>query len=45
LLVRLHELGAFSEEELVARADEAESRVELSEDERIGAIKQKYYVK
>lgn len=45
LRVRLHELGALSEEELVSRADEAESRVELSEDERIGAMKQKYYVK
>lgn len=45
MLVRLRELGALSEQELVARAEEAESQVELSEDERIGAIKQKYWVK
>ena len=45
LLARLRKLGGLSDEELVARADAAESRVELAEDQRIGAIKQKYYVK
>ena len=45
LTTRLHELAALSDEELVALADAAESKVELSEDQRIGAIKQKYYVK
>ena len=45
LLSRLREIGGLSDEELVARAEEAESKVELSEDERIGAIKRKYFVK
>ena len=42
---RVKELGALSEEELVAVADAAESKTELAEDQRISSIKQKYYVK
>ena len=45
LVGRLHELAALSDRKLVALAEEAESKVELSEDQRIGAIKDKYYVK
>ncbi len=42
---RIRTLGQMSDEELARIADEAESKIELAEDERIGAIKQKYYVK
>ena len=45
LLARLRKLGGLSDDELVARAEEAESRVELAEDQRIGAIKRRYFVK
>ena len=45
LLARLPELGALSDEELVAAAEQAESKVEMVEDQRESEIKQKYFVK
>jgi len=42
---RITELGKLSDEELVKIADEAESKVEMVEDERISKIKAKYYVR
>ncbi|MBI3420686.1 MAG: HD domain-containing protein [Candidatus Sungbacteria bacterium] len=42
---RVNELRALSEDELARIADKAESQIELAEDERIGAIKGKYWVK
>src|SRR3989338_1939574 len=42
---RVAELGKLSDEELVKIADEAESKVEMVEDERVSEIKAKYYVK
>ena len=45
LLRRVGELKELSEEELAGIAQTAESQVELAEDERIGAIKDKYWVK
>lgn len=45
LLARLPEIGKLSDEELVALADAAESRVEMVEDQRESEMKQKYFVK
>ncbi|MBI4224763.1 MAG: HD domain-containing protein [Candidatus Sungbacteria bacterium] len=45
LLGRVKSLAALSEKELADIASAAESKIELSEDERIGAIKGKYWVK
>lgn len=42
---RTAELGKLSDEELKHIAEEAESKVEMREDERISEIKSKYYVK
>ena len=42
---RVKNLGNLSDEELIKIADSAESKIELSEDERISSIKSKYYVK
>jgi len=42
---RVKSLGNLSDEELIKIADSAESKIELSEDERISSIKSKYYVK
>lgn len=42
---RIGELRELSEEELAKIANAAESKIELAEDERIGAIKGKYWVK
>ncbi len=45
LLARLPELGALSDEELIAAAEQAESKVEMVEDQRESKIKQRYFVK
>lgn len=45
LLARLKEVGKLSDDELVAAADAAESKVEMVEDQRESAIKRKYFVK
>lgn len=45
LEVRVQELGALSDDALVAIAEQAESQIELAEDERISSMKAKYYVK
>jgi len=45
LTERVRVLGALSDEELVAIAEQAESKVEMVEDQRESAIKQKYFVK
>ncbi|MBI2640840.1 MAG: CCA tRNA nucleotidyltransferase [Candidatus Sungbacteria bacterium] len=45
LELRIKNLGALSDEELVKIADAAESKVEMVEDERISEMKAKYYVK
>lgn len=45
LLRRINELRQLSEAELADIANAAESKIELAEDERIGAIKGKYWVK
>ncbi len=42
---RIKNLGALSDEDLVRIANAAESKVEMVEDERIGGMKAKYYVK
>jgi len=42
---RIKELGELSDEELIKIANEAESKVEMTEDERVSGIKAKYYVK
>lgn len=42
---RIAELGAMSDEELIKLREQAESRVELLEDQREQEIKGKYYVK
>ncbi len=42
---RVRELGKLSDDELVKIAEEAESKVEMTEDERVSQIKAKYYVK
>lgn len=42
---KIYELGKLSDKELVRIADEAESKVELGEDERISSIKARYFVK
>lgn len=42
---RVEELGKLSNEELVKMAESSEEKVELAEDERIGEMKAKYYVK
>ena len=42
---RVQELGAMSDEELVKLREQAETRVELLEDQREEEIKRKYYVK
>ncbi|QQG45756.1 MAG: HD domain-containing protein [Candidatus Sungiibacteriota bacterium] len=45
LEARIQELGKLSDEELVKIAEVAETKVEMTEDERISGIKAKYYVK
>lgn len=45
LEVRIKELGKLSDEELMKIADAAETKVEMVEDERVGEMKAKYYVK
>lgn len=45
LLARIKSLAELSEEQLAEIANAAESKIELAEDERIGAIKGKYWVK
>ena len=45
LVARVKELGVLTEQELVATAAAAESKIELAEDERVSSIKAKYYVK
>lgn len=45
LLGRIGELAELSEAELAGIAHAAESKIELAEDERIGAMKGKYWVK
>lgn len=45
LEARVADLGKLSDEELVRIAHEAETKVEMTEDERISSIKQKYWVK
>ncbi len=45
LEARVQELGMLSDEELVQIAENAESKVELAEDQRIASIKAKYWVK
>jgi len=42
---RTKALGKLSDEELVRIAEQAESKIELAEDERLSSIKAKYYVK
>ena len=42
---RILELGKLADEELIKIAEDAESKVEMTEDERISSIKAKYYVK
>lgn len=42
---KIHELDKLPDEELVRIAEEAESKVELGEDERLSAIKARYFVK
>lgn len=43
--LRIRSLGQLSEEELIKIAKEAESKVEMVEDERVSGMKAKYYVK
>lgn len=45
LELRIKELSKLSDEELVKMAENSEQKVELMEDERVGEIKAKYYVK
>ncbi|MBI3442444.1 MAG: HD domain-containing protein [Candidatus Sungbacteria bacterium] len=45
LMARIAELRELSEQELADIAHAAESKIELAEDERIGAMKGKYWVK
>lgn len=45
LELRIKNLGKLSDEGLVKIAEEAEHKVEMTEDERISSIKAKYYVK
>ena len=45
LEARVRELGGLSDDELTKIAEAAESKVEMTENEREGAIKQKYWVK
>ncbi|MDZ4285395.1 MAG: hypothetical protein U1A23_00540, partial [Candidatus Sungbacteria bacterium] len=45
LEARVAELGKLPDEELIKIAQEAESKVEMTEDERISGIKAKYWVK
>ena len=45
LEARIKELGKLSDEELIKIAEAAESKVEMTEDQRISGIKGKYYVK
>jgi poly(A) polymerase/tRNA nucleotidyltransferase (CCA-adding enzyme) len=42
---RVGELGKLSDEELVKMAESSEQKVELMEDERVGEMKARYYVK
>lgn len=42
---RIKDLGRLSDEELIKIAEEAESKVEMVEGERVSEIKAKYYVK
>ena len=42
---RVRELGRLSDAELTQIAEQAESKVEILEDQREGQIKQRYYVK
>ncbi len=42
---RVQELGKLSDEELIKMAESSEQKVELMEDERVGEMKAKYYVK
>lgn len=42
---RAQELGTLPDEELIRIAEEAESKVEMVEDQRISEIKSRYYVK
>src|SRR3989344_6008243 len=45
LELRVENLGKLSDDELIKLAEVAESKVEMTEDERISLIKAKYYVK
>lgn len=45
LELRTKDLGRLSDEDLIKIAEEAESKVEMVEDERVSEIKAKYYVK
>ncbi|OGZ97012.1 MAG: hypothetical protein A3J10_04265 [Candidatus Sungbacteria bacterium RIFCSPLOWO2_02_FULL_54_10] len=45
LMARIGELGQMPDEELVRIAEASESKIEISEDERISSIKAKYHVK
>jgi len=45
LEARIKNLGKLSDEELVKIAEAAESKVEMTEDDRVSKIKEKYYVK
>ncbi|TSC67996.1 MAG: putative domain HDIG [Parcubacteria group bacterium Gr01-1014_66] len=45
LLERVQEVGVLPDDKLTSIAEEAESRVEILEDQRESAIKQKYWVK
>lgn len=45
LELRTKDLGRLSDEDLIKIAEEAESKVEMVEDERVSDIKAKYYVK
>ena len=45
LEARIKNLGELSDDELVKIAEDAESKFEMTEDERISKIKHKYYVK
>ena len=45
LELRIKDLGKLSDEELIKIAKEAESKVEMVEDERVSEMKAKYYVK
>ena len=42
---RIKELGKLSDEELIKIAEAAENKVEMTEDQRISGMKEKYYVK